>query len=137
MSMALINVIVCRTCLIQKKVANAFYKDDQLATTGYTSGDLGSELVRYFMKGLWLGGTVTLTSTRLMFELNALNKLFHSGNYQVEISLADIRQVIVKPALGYKIIQLMIPQGDFQIRVSGAKEFAQLIEETLAKARKA
>jgi hypothetical protein len=123
--------------VIQKKVCNAFYNDDQLATMGYTSGDLSLELVRLFMKGLWLGGNVYLTSTQLIFELNALNKLFHSGNYRVEISLVDVSQVIVKPALGYKIIQLMIPQGDFKIRVSGAKEFANLIEETLAKAKEA
>jgi len=121
--------------VIEKKVCNAFYKDDQLATLGYSSGDLGLELVRYFMGGLWLGGNVYLTSTKVIFELNALNKLFHSGNYGVEISLVDISQVIVvKPALGFKIVQLMIPQGDFKIRVKGAKEFASLIEETRAKA---
>jgi len=121
--------------VIEKKVCNAFYKDDQLATLGYSSGDLGLELVRYFMGGLWLGGNVYLTSTKVIFELNALNKLFHSGNYGVEISLVDISQVIVvKPALGFKIVQLMIPQGDFKIRVKRAKEFASLIEETRAKA---
>src|SRR6185436_20244949 len=91
--------------VIEKKVCNAFYKDDQLAKIGYSSGDLGSELVRYFMKGLWLGGNVSLTSTKLIFELNALNKLFHSGDYRIEISLVDISQVIVQPALGYKIVQ--------------------------------
>lgn len=123
--------------LIQKKVCNAFYKDEQLTAMGYSSGNLGVELVRLFMKGLWLGGNASLTSTQLTFELNALNKLFHSGNYRVEIPLVEISQVIVKPAFGYKIIQLIIPQGDFQIRVSGAKEFAHLIEETLAKAKAA
>jgi hypothetical protein len=121
--------------LIQKKICNAFYKDEQLAKLGYSSGDISLELVRYFMGGLWLGGNVSLTSTKLIFELNALNKLFHSSNYGVEISLAEIRQVIVvKPALGFKIVQLIIPQGDFKIRVRGAKEFANLIEETRAKA---
>jgi hypothetical protein len=119
--------------LIQKKVCNAFYTDEQLAKLGYSSGELGLELVRLFMKGLWLGGTVYLTPTQLIFELNALNKLFHSGNYRVEISLAEISQVTVKPTFGYKIIQLNIPQGDFRIRVSGAKDFAALIEATRAK----
>ena len=121
--------------VIEKKVCNAFYKDDQLAKIGYSSGDISLELVRYFMKGLWLGGNIYLTSTKLIFELNALNKLFHSGNYGVEISLVDISQVlVVKPALGFKIVQLIIPQGDFKIRVKGAQEFANLIEETRAKA---
>ena len=121
--------------VIQKKVCNAFYKDDQLRTLGYSSGSLSLELAQYFMGGLWLGGNVYLTATRLIFELNALNKLFHSGNYGVEISLADIRQVIViKPTLGFKIVQLIIPQGEFKIRVKGATEFANLIEETRAKA---
>ena len=88
------------------------------------------------MKGLWLGGNVYLTPTKLIFELNTLNKLFHSGDYSVEISLADISQVIVvKPALGFKIVQVMNPQGDFKIRVKGAQEFANLIEETRAKAK--
>ena len=121
--------------VIEKKICNAFYKDDQLAKLGYSSGDISLELVRYFMKGLWLGGNVYLTSTKLIFELNSLNKLFHSGNYGVEISLSDISQVIViKPTLGFKIVQLIIPQGDFKIRVKGAQEFANLIEETRAKA---
>ena len=124
--------------VIQKKVCNAFYKDEQLATMGYSSGDIGLELVRYFMKGLWLGGNISLTPTHLIFELNALNKLFHAGDYRVEIPLVEISQVIVqKPAIGFKIIQLMIPQGDFKIRVRGAKEFANLIEETVAKAKRA
>ena len=121
--------------VIQKKICNAFYKDEQLTTMGYSSGDIGLELVRYFMKGLWLGGNVSLTSTQLIFELNALNKLFHSGDYRVEIPLVEISQVIVqKPVIGFKIIQVLIPQGDFKIRVKGAKEFASLIEETRAKA---
>ncbi len=122
--------------VIQKKVCNAFYKDEQLAKMGYSSGDIGLELVRYFMKGLWLGGNVSLIPTQLIFELNALNKLFHSGDYRVEIPLVEISQVIVgKPVIGFKIIQLMIPQGDFKIRVSGAKEFADLIEATVTKAK--
>jgi hypothetical protein len=121
--------------VIEKKVCNAFYKDEQLTKIGYSSGEIGLELARLFMKGLWLGGTVYLTSTKLIFELNALNKLFHSGDYRVEISLVNISQVIVKPSLGFKIIQLIIPQGDFKIRVRGATAFAGLIEETLASAR--
>jgi hypothetical protein len=121
--------------LIQKKVGNAFYNNDQLAKLGYGSGDLGLMLVQLFMGGLWLGGNVYLTSTKLIFELNKLNKLFHSGNYGVEIPLVEISRVTVKPSLGYKTIELMIPQGNFKIRVKGAKEFATLIEETIAHAK--
>ena len=122
--------------VIQKKVCNAFYKDEQLTKMGYSSGEIGLELVRYFMKGLWLGGNVSLTPTQLIFELNALNKLFHAGDYRVEIPLTEITQVIVvKPLIGFKIIQLIIPHGDFKIRVQGAKEFANLIEETVTKAK--
>jgi len=121
--------------VIQKKVCNAFYSDDQMSTMGYTPGDLGLMLLRLFTGGLWLGGNVYLTSTQLIFELNAVNKLFHSGNKRVEIPLVEISQVTVKSGLGYKTIQLIIPQGDFKIRVRGAKEFANLIEETVAKAK--
>ncbi|HEX2619558.1 MAG TPA: hypothetical protein VHL11_05405 [Phototrophicaceae bacterium] len=122
--------------VIQKKIANAFYTDEQLSKEGYGGGDLGLMLVRIFMKGLWLGGNVYLTSTTLKFELNNLNKLFHSGNVQVEIPLTDITQVtVIKPILGFMTIQLTIPDGDFKIRVRGAKEFASLIEETAAKAK--
>ena len=122
--------------VLQKKVCNAFYTDEQLSKLGYASGSLSLELVRYFMTGLWLGGNVYLTPTRLIFELNALNKLFHSGDYSVEISLTDIRQVtVVKPTLGFKIVQVTSPEGDFKIRVKGAQEFANLIEETRAKAK--
>lgn len=121
--------------VIQKKVCNAFYTDEQLTKLGYSSGSISLELVRYFMKGLWLGGNVYLTPTKLIFELNALNKLFHSGEYGVEIALADINKVIVvKPTLGFKIVQVTSPQGDFKIRVKNAQEFANLIEETHAKA---
>src|SRR5690242_16943794 len=107
--------------VIQKKVCNAFYTDEQLSKLGYSSGSLSLELVRYFMGGLWLGGNVYLTSTQLIFELNALNKVFHSGDYGVEIALADINQVIVvKPTIGFKIVQVTNPQGDFKIRIKGA-----------------
>ena len=121
--------------VIQKKVCNAFYTDEQLSKLGYSSGSLSLELVRYFMKGLWLGGNVYLTPNKLIFELNTLNKLFHSGNYGIEISLADISQVtVVKPTLGFKIVQVTSLQGDLKVRVKGAHEFADLIEETRAKA---
>ena len=84
--------------VLQKKVCNAFYTDEQLSKLGYSSGSVSLELARYFMGGLWLGGNVYLTATKLIFELNTLNKLFHSGNYGIEISLADISQVtVVKP----------------------------------------
>jgi hypothetical protein len=122
--------------VIQKKVCNAFYTDEQLSKLGYSSGSLSLELARYFMGGLWLGGNVYLTSTKLIFELNTLNKLFHSGDYGVEIALTDIRQVfVVKPTLGFKIVQVTNPLGDFKIRVKGAQEFANLIDETRAKAK--
>jgi hypothetical protein len=122
--------------VLQKKVCNAFYTDEQLSKLGYSSGSVSLELVRYFMGGLWLGGNVYLTPTKLIFELNALNKLFHSGNYGVEIVLAEISRVtVVKPTLGFKIVQVTGSQGDFKIRVKGAQEFANLIEETRAKAK--
>jgi hypothetical protein len=121
--------------VLQKKVCNAFYTDEQLSKLGYSSGSLSLELARYFMGGLWLGGNVYLTPNKLMFELNSLNKLFHSGNYGVEIALSDISQVIVvKPTLGFKIVQVTSLQGDLKVRVKGAHEFADLIEETRAKA---
>ena len=120
--------------VIQTKVCNAFFKDEQLTKLKYASGSISLELVRYIMGGLWLGGNISLTATKLIFELNRLNKLFHSGDYRVEIPLVDISQVIVvKPALGFKTIQFIIPNGDFKIRVKAAQEFADLIQETRAK----
>lgn len=76
--------------LIQKKVCNAFFTDDQLSKMGYTYGGVGLLLLQAFMKGLWIGGNFSLTSTKVVFEPNALNKLFHSGNHRVEIPLMDI-----------------------------------------------
>lgn len=130
------NISVKRTC-------NALIEDAQAGFCAYLVSvaggieSLASTVVvlaafKKAMGGLWVGGTVLLTSTSLQFRSNAVNNFFHSEPYFIKIPLSDISSVNRECGFVTGIICVGTPHGSMKIRCFKAKDFAQKINEAVS-----
>jgi len=83
--------------------------------------------------GLWVGGTVLLTNTEIMFTPNAMNNAFHKGDNSVTIPLSLITSVEDEYGFITKIVKVTTKYGIFKIRCFGAKKFRELISQELSR----
>lgn len=79
--------------------------------------------------GLWVGGRLVLTDTRLTFTPNAVNRAVHQQLSEVSVELNTIRSVTVLPALITKIIRVEADDRSVRFRCFGADAVAQQILE--------
>ena len=84
--------------------------------------------------GLWVGGTVTLGDSRLVFEPNLMNRLFLSKDVSFAVGLDQVRSVRVEPARFTRIIVLNTDQGERRVRCYDAEGFAATIDGARSKA---
>ena len=73
--------------------------------------------------GSWVGGEVVLSDRTLGFRANAVNRMAHEGELDIEIDLADVIAAAIAGGIGTKIIEVELVDGSrFAFRCFGAKE---------------
>ena len=86
--------------------------------------------------GLWIGGTIFLTSSALFFKANSLNAQLNRGNKLADlILLEDILAVHFQKALGSSIITAVSEKNSMSFRCFGAKKVLLKISEYTNHAR--
>jgi hypothetical protein len=107
-----------------RKVVNAFIPDA-------TPSDLVPAVVlsvidRYKRKhgGLWVGGTVSVSQSRISFFPNGLNRAFHEGMEPISVLAKDIRAVRHEFGWVTGIVVVDHMHGEFRFRCYGAKQLA-------------
>jgi hypothetical protein len=74
--------------------------------------------------GLWVGGTVVVSSTGVSFVPNRLNRLVHNEPEAVNVPGADIRDVRREFGWVTGIVVVRHAGGEFRFRCYGAKQLA-------------
>jgi hypothetical protein len=77
--------------------------------------------------GLWVGGRLVLTSSRLTFAPNAANRAVHAQLSEVSVELNAIRSVTLLPGLVTKIILVETDDRSVRFRCFGAASVAERI----------
>jgi hypothetical protein len=127
------------------KVANALITGGEMrpgvvdglsTTTGIELAGVEGAVKRSAKKhgGIWVGGRVTLTSTRLSFQPNAMNRAVTSGPLQFTVDLAFVTEIQVESAFITDIITLLVGTKAVKVRCRGADAFAQLIRQQVTNA---
>jgi hypothetical protein len=108
-----------------KKLVNALIPDA-------APGDLVGARVRTVTDGfkaayggLWVGGSVTVTSDALDFVPNSLNKAVHSNLQPVHIPLAAVRSVRRQFGIVTGIVVVELEGAEFRFRCFNARGVAE------------
>ena len=119
--------------VIAKKMANALMKDAEVSDRTNTllgpGGRLGTNAVKKLMGGLWVGGTVYLTSDAIEFHPNGLNRAVHKDpdSLSVVLPLRGITSVETRFGIATQIIDIKTAIGTLSVRCYGAAGFAKKI----------
>jgi hypothetical protein len=79
--------------------------------------------------GLWVGGRLVLTSSRLTFAPNAANRAVHKQLPELSVDLNAIRSVTLLPGLVTKIILVETDDQSVRFRCYGAASVAGRLRE--------
>jgi len=134
--------------VIVSKVANALVEDAERSpgmgpvvdATGGSSDSMDWVLDRFRQHygGLWVGGRLTLTTAKLEFHPNGLNRLANRGTLDIEIDLRSVTgPVAVLPGVATKIIAVPVAGRVFKARCWGAQSMADQIQAAVTAARSA
>ena len=88
---------------------------------------------KFFMGGLWVGGTLSLHTDCLRFNPNKLNKRHHELLSNKKINLDQVKSVIVRKGTITDIIDIQMLHGILSVRCFGAHEFAKKINDLIVK----
>lgn len=120
--------------VLDKRMANALFKDIDVNRLGKLmlgfDGRVSLALSRKLVGGIWVGGNAYLTPTRLEFEPNGLNKMFHKNAeaLRVVIDLRELQPVTRRFGVGTKIIDLKTQDMTMSLRCLNSARFADAIE---------
>jgi hypothetical protein len=86
-------------------------------------------LIKKMTGGLWVGGRTILTSHRVIFAPNAMNKAVHESLSMIALRLRDVTEVNDRFAVGSRIIDITTPDGSLTVRVPRAVAFRDAIRQ--------
>jgi hypothetical protein len=121
--------------LIAKKLVNVLIPDAEAESFIQVLPQTQSVLGEYkaFHKGLWVGGTLLLTTSSLEFRPNGLNRLMHRGDASRGILLKDVVDVKDRFGIATRIVDVLCHKGPpLTFRCYGAKRFVEQIRAQLA-----
>jgi hypothetical protein len=123
---ALLTYRVCNARLSEAKVsellatvASALGADDAVTALA---------LVEKLMGGLWVGGRVFVTSHRVVFLPNALNRAIHEPLPMIAFALVDITRVRRRFGFVTAIVDVETPAGILTVRGYKMKELVAAME---------
>ncbi|WP_417696929.1 hypothetical protein [Pseudomonas sp.] len=108
--------------------------DDIYCEAGAGDVDALSGVLEAFKEaygGMWVGGKLVLSQTRVRLNANAMNRLVQDGTLDIELPLELIRNVSIEGGFITKIVRLDTDAGSVKFRCYGAKEVASLIEQMI------
>jgi len=107
-----------------RKLANAFIPG--ASPSGLISAGTLSTINRFREKwgGLWVGGTVSISSRGISFSPNRLNRALHESLGPIHIRATDIRSVTREFGWATGIVVVEHTHGEFRFRCYGAKKLA-------------
>jgi hypothetical protein len=79
--------------------------------------------------GLWVGGRLVVTNSRLTFTPNAANRAVHTQLPEVSVELDAIRSVTLLPGLITQIILVETDDRSVRFRCFGAASVAERLRE--------
>ncbi len=124
----LVDYHVCNACLKDAKVNRlSGLMLNAMGSGPETDAVLG--LIRKLSGGLWVGGRVFLTSHRIVFWPNRINRAVHEELGEVAIALEDVKSVKTRFGLVTRIVEIETEAGSLAVRLYRAKAFAQAVEE--------
>jgi hypothetical protein len=123
--------------IVDFRICNACLPDarpNQFATLALNAmGADGIEgvfaLIRKMTGGLWVGGRVILTSHRVIFAPNAMNRAVHESLSMIAIRLRDVTEVKDRFGVGSRIIDIATPEGSLAVRTPRAVAFRDAIRQ--------
>jgi hypothetical protein len=89
---------------------------------------IATELMERSAGGLWVGGRCFLTTHRLVFMPNVLNRLLQSGVPVVAVNLSAVSGSSHRFGLVTRIIDVRTEAGIFSLRMAKAAEFQAHLE---------
>lgn len=122
--------------LVSYRVCNALLRDAELNEIGGLAiGDIGGAalaLIKKMNRGHWVGGRVFLTSHRLIFEPNQLNRALQNGLALLTVNLAEIQNTHERSGM---IANLNVRTRKFllSMRVHDVAGFRKSLELALAR----
>ena len=90
--------------------------------------------VKRMMGGLWVGGRVFLTTRRVVFMPNALNRALHNSLSVVVVNLDEVTEVVTRFGLLTRIVDIRTGEGTLTVRGYAMKKFARAVDEARAHA---
>lgn len=84
----------------------------------------GVDIAKSLVGGIWVGGRATVTTHRVIFEPNAVNRALHANVGGVAVLLSSLTDVRVRWGFITSIVDFGTSEGVLSIRCFGAKAFA-------------
>ena len=125
--------------IIEKRLANALINEAEPGAMAKKllgrAGQVGLAAATKLVGGMWVGGTVYLTSNTVEFHPNALNKIAHTGagDMSVIVDLRDIETVTKRFGIGTQIIEIAAGGATLSVRCYNSQSFMDAIETARAK----
>jgi hypothetical protein len=107
-----------------RKLANAFVPEATPAGVLLVAALSAIDRFKRAHGGLWVGGTVFVSSSGVSFAPNRLNRLLHKDPEPVNVRAEDIRDVRREFGWVTGIVVVTHARGEFRFRCYGAKHLA-------------
>jgi hypothetical protein len=126
--------------IIASKFANAFVPGAAMSAGARRALIFGGastfDRLRTRMGGLWVGGSVVLTTDAIRFAPNAMNAAAHESETAQSIALADVVEVTGRFGWVTRIVDVRARDGTLlTFRCFGAPAFSARIREAATAAR--
>jgi hypothetical protein len=126
---------VVNACL-KEAAPNAFFNFVMDKLGAQTATDLAFATIKSMSGGLWVGGRAFLTTHRLVFMPNAMNRAVHEALPVIAIDLAAVTDVADRFGVGTRILDVKTAQGDLTLRGYDSARFAGMIKEAVLTRRR-
>lgn len=83
--------------------------------------------------GLWVGGRVFLTTHRIVFVPNAMNRAVHRNLETVVVDLKDVTEVSERFGLVTRVVEIKTRASTFAIRAYDVRAFADQVRARLGR----
>jgi hypothetical protein len=110
-----------------RKLANAFIPDAAPASLLPVPALSAVHRFTRTHGGVWVGGTVSVSSSGVSFVPNRLNRLAHNNPEQITVPAADIREVRREFGWVTGIVVVRHSRGELRFRCYGAKHLASIM----------
>ncbi len=129
---SVIDFRVANACLADAE-PNALFNVIMAATGASKSVDPTLHLIKQMSGGLWVGGRVILTTHRVIFTANAMNRAVHTALPVIAFRLSDVSGVTTRFGFVTRIAAIRTPAGTLTVRAFGMNRFAEAIEQARAR----